>query len=97
MKTATIEIRLKPGAKNDAIDAAPDGVIAMRVTSPPVEGKANAHALKLIAEKLRIPKSSCRIIRGATARTKVIAIEGKDFDEVRKTLLDDAQASRLDA
>ncbi|MFW5774812.1 MAG: DUF167 domain-containing protein [Chitinivibrionales bacterium] len=73
---ATVTIRLKPGAKKNAIKAVSTDDISIWITSRPVEGKANAHLIKLLSKALRVAQSSCTIVRGETSRTKVVAIEG---------------------
>ncbi|MBD3391780.1 MAG: DUF167 domain-containing protein [Chitinivibrionales bacterium] len=77
-QSCKINVRLRPQAKRNAVSIDPDGNAAVTVTSPPVDGKANAHAIKLLAKTLGIPKSSCTITKGHTSRNKVIAIQGID-------------------
>jgi hypothetical protein len=78
----TVEIRLKPSAKRPGITVAEDGDVRVAVSSPPVEGRANAELIATLAKRLGVPKSSCSIIRGATARTKVVAVEGLTRQEI---------------
>ncbi len=79
---ANLTFLLKPGAKKNAIRAESADSIQVWITSRPVEGKANAHLIKLLSKSLRVSQSSCRIVRGQTARTKVVEIEGMDEKEV---------------
>ena len=78
----TIEIRVKPGAKNDCITIQNDGSVAVAVTSPPVDGRANEHVIKLFSKKLRIPKSSIEIIKGENCKSKVIKFEKLNLKEI---------------
>jgi uncharacterized protein len=80
--TTTIEIRVKPGAKNDCITLHNDGSFAVAVTSPPIDGRANEHVIKLFSKKLRIPKSSIEIIKGENYKSKVIKIENLNLHEI---------------
>jgi uncharacterized protein (TIGR00251 family) len=82
----TIAIRLKPGAKQDRIDAGEGAEIGIAVTSPPVEGKANTHLIKLLSKTLGVPKSSCSIIKGAGSRSKVVDVDGMETAEIRRKL-----------
>ncbi len=77
----TIDVLLKPGAKNNAIELAPGGGLRIRVTARPVDGKANAGLIRLLAKALRVPKSSLSIVKGTTSRAKVIAVDGLDSTE----------------
>jgi uncharacterized protein (TIGR00251 family) len=83
----TIAIRLKPGAKQDRITIGPNDEIAVAVTAPPVEGKANTHLIKLLAKKLGVPKSACSIIKGHTARNKVVRIDNVESSDIRSRLM----------
>jgi uncharacterized protein len=63
-------------------------VIAVAVTSPPVDGRANEHVVKLLAKQLGIAKSLIEFVKGEGSRRKVVAIGGMTGDEVRRRLID---------
>jgi hypothetical protein len=76
-----LRVRLTPRAGRAAVDGLaqlPDGrwTVRLRVAAPPVEGAANTALIDYLAEALRRPRSSLRIIAGATSRLKTVAIEG---------------------
>ena len=48
----------------------------VRVTAPPVDGKANKAACKLIADHCGIPPSRVQVVRGESRRDKVVRLEG---------------------
>ena len=48
----------------------------VRVSAPPEDGKANAALIALLAKRLRVAKSTVRIVSGKTARFKMIEVEG---------------------
>lgn len=58
----------------------------VRVTAPPVEGKANAAACKVVAAALGVPKGAVTVVRGHSSRDKQLAIEGLDGEEARERL-----------
>lgn len=95
---ARIRIRLQPRASANRILGERPGPIAtdreaaapmilVRVTAPPVEGKANAALIKLIAGKLGLAKSKVNLIRGETGRDKVLEIKGMSETDARRRLL----------
>jgi len=86
MKSCSIEIRLKPRAKKDQIQLSEDGTLEVSVTSPPIDNKANQHLIKLLADKLDLPRRSLEIIRGEHCRNKVISVEGLSGDEIIQRL-----------
>ena len=53
-----------------------DGALVVRVTAPPVEGKANAALCALVAARAGVPKSAVTVIRGQAARDKVLRVDG---------------------
>ena len=80
MKEPDLEIyvAVAPCAKaNSVSEATPEGgrrSFKVRVTAPPADGKANLLALALLARHLGIPPSSLRVVRGASARKKIVRI-----------------------
>jgi uncharacterized protein YggU (UPF0235/DUF167 family) len=50
--------------------------ITLRLTAPPVEGAANAACCAFLAAWLGLPKSRILVLRGETARRKVVRIRG---------------------
>ena len=77
-----VACRLTPKGGRDAIDgvtALSDGtaVLACRVRVAPEDGRANASLCKLIAEAAGAAPSRTRILAGAKARLKQVAVEGE--------------------
>jgi uncharacterized protein len=63
-----------------------DGAVVIRVTAPPVDGKANDALCRLIAKAAGVAPSRVTVVRGHTARDKVLAVEGVDPQELRAAL-----------
>lgn len=78
---------MQPRAKRDEIVSEREGVLVVRVTAPPVEGKANAALCALLARRLHIPKAAVTIVKGHGAREKVVRIEGMGRTDVQAALL----------
>lgn len=61
--------------------------LKVRLTSPPVDGAANAELIKLLAKKFGVSKSDVQIISGETSKTKRIKINNlsqSKFEEVTR-------------
>jgi uncharacterized protein len=69
-------VRLTPRGGANRVDGVVDGVLRARVAAPAVDGAANQALLRLIADALKVPRRDVRLVAGATARTKVIAVDG---------------------
>lgn len=63
-----------------------DGVLAVRVTAPPAEGRANAALERAVARALRIAPGRVRLVRGARSREKTLRVDGLDAAELRRRL-----------
>jgi uncharacterized protein len=81
-----IAVRVQPRARRDEIAGERDGVVLVRVTAPPVEGKANDAVRKLIAKRLRIAPSRVSVARGSSSRDKLIEVEDVDGPALRQAL-----------
>lgn len=66
---------MTPGADRDAVRVA-DGVVQLRVTAPPADGAANEAVLCLLAAALDRPRRDLTLLRGASARIKLIGLAG---------------------
>ena len=75
-------VRLTPRAALDQIDGVTDGILRARVGAPAVEGGANNALIRLIAEELGVPKTSVRIVAGASSRQKLVVVDGGDTDAI---------------
>jgi len=60
----------------------------VRVKVPPVDGGANEALVQLLAKTLGIRKGSVTLVSGATARNKIIEVEGLTAGELRTRLID---------
>ena len=84
---ADVQIRLQPRAKRDEVVGERGAAIVVRVTAPPVDGKANAALCALIARRVRVAPGRVAVLRGQTSRDKVVRVEGMPADAVRAALL----------
>lgn len=75
-------MRVRPRASRSGLVAvAGDGVVVVRLASPPVDGRANEETVALLADLLDVRKIGVRIVSGGRCRTKVVAVEGLKSDE----------------
>jgi uncharacterized protein len=69
-----MQVKVKPNAKVSQLIEAEDGSLIAQLRSPPVEGKANAELIQLLAEKFQVSRSQVRIYSGQRSRVKYIEI-----------------------
>lgn len=71
-----LDVRVIPRAARDELAGARDGRLLVRVSAPPVDGKANAAVCALLAKAAGVPKGAVSVVRGETARDKRVRIDG---------------------
>jgi uncharacterized protein (TIGR00251 family) len=86
MTSARITVRVTPRSGKDSIESGAGGVLLVRVTAPPDEGKANAAVCKVVAGALGVPKSAVTVVRGHTARTKALEVTGLTQEQAEERL-----------
>jgi uncharacterized protein len=69
-------IRVVPRASRCESAGFQDDALKLRITAPPVEGKANDACIALLAELLGVKKGQVAIIAGHSSRTKTVAVQG---------------------
>jgi uncharacterized protein len=75
--TATeIQVRLTPKSSRNEVSGREGEIYRIKVTAPPVDGKANEALVAFLAKKLGVAKGKIRIISGASSRLKRVRIEG---------------------
>jgi uncharacterized protein YggU (UPF0235/DUF167 family) len=79
-----VTVRVTPRAARNAVGPYEDGVLRVRVTAAPVDGKATVAVCRLLAEALGVPRRAVRVVSGDTARTKILEIDGADEDALRR-------------
>jgi hypothetical protein len=86
VERVSISIRVQPRARRDEIASIREGVVVVRVTAPPLEGRANDAVARVLAERLGVRAAAVKIVRGERARDKVVVIEGLSRAEVEQAL-----------
>ncbi len=83
---ATFAIRVQPRASRNAIQGEMGDALKIALTTPPVEGRANAAVIEFLAKILDVPRSSVTIASGETNRNKVIRVHGLSAAQVAERL-----------
>lgn len=71
-------MRVIPRAGRDELAGMRDGRLLVRVSAPPVDGRANAAVCALLAKAAGVPKRAVSVVRGESARDKRVRIEGDE-------------------
>jgi uncharacterized protein (TIGR00251 family) len=81
-----LRVRLQPRARREEIVGEREGAVLIRVTAPPVDGKANDALCRLIAKKAGVAPSRVTVLKGHTARDKTLDVDGVDIASLRAAL-----------
>ena len=73
-----INVRVTPRASKNVVMGRRGDSLAVKLTSPPVEGRANKDLVKFLAKMLGVSPSSVKIVKGETSRDKTLFVAGLD-------------------
>lgn len=77
--SSKLMVKVTPRAKSNEIsEVLQDGTLKIRLTAPPVDGKANKALTKFLSSILKIHESDIEIISGSKGRKKIIRVNGFD-------------------
>jgi uncharacterized protein (TIGR00251 family) len=82
----TLAIKLQPRASRTEIGEMSGPALRIKVTAPPVDSAANEALIRLLAETLGCSRGHVQLIRGQTARNKVVKILGLNAAEALRKL-----------
>lgn len=81
-----LTVRVTPRAAKDVVGPYEDGVLRVRTTAAPVDGKANAALCALLARTFGVRRRAVQVVTGTTSRTKIVEVEGLDEEGLRAAL-----------
>jgi len=79
-------VRLTPRSSANEIAGERSGAVLVRVTAPPVDGRANEALCRLIAKRAHVGVRSVSIVRGEGSREKLVRVQGMGEPELRAAL-----------
>jgi uncharacterized protein (TIGR00251 family) len=81
-----IQIKVLPRSARNQITENDNGVFRVKLTAPPVEGKANVALKQFLSKKLGVAKGSIKIVSGERSRQKSVLIHGLTLEEIHRVL-----------
>lgn len=81
-----LRVKVQPKASKDEFCEVMGECLKVRITAPPVDGKANQHLLKFLAKQFKVSKSQVILLSGETSREKRFRItQPKQVPEIIPT------------
>jgi uncharacterized protein (TIGR00251 family) len=81
-----LRLHVQPRAAANALAGLQGDALKLRLTTPPVDGKANKAVIAYLAKFFHLPKSALVIKSGQQSRSKTVCIKGADEQQVRTLL-----------
>jgi uncharacterized protein (TIGR00251 family) len=67
-------LKIQPKASHDQIAGLQGEQLKIRITAPPVDGKANSHLIRFLAKSFGVSRGDVIIETGQSSRNKVVRI-----------------------
>jgi uncharacterized protein (TIGR00251 family) len=76
-------VRVQPRARRNEIYGEWQGALRVRLSVPPVEGRANEALRRFLADCLNVPLGAVKIASGQRSRLKRVEVQGTRAEQVR--------------
>ncbi len=73
-----LNLRISPNASRSELIIDGD-IVKLKITTPPVDGKANKAVVEFLSKHFKVPKTSILIIKGETSREKTLLFKGENL------------------
>ncbi|MCL2790702.1 MAG: DUF167 domain-containing protein [Desulfobulbus sp.] len=81
-----LRLHVQPRAAANGLAGLQGDMLKLRLTSPPVDGKANQATIAYLAKLFHLPKAALAIRSGHQSRNKTVNIMGADGERLRAVL-----------
>ena len=71
-----VQVKVRPNARTSSFEEQEDGTFVANIKAAPVDGKANAELIALVARHFGVRKSAVGIKAGAGGRLKLVTVQG---------------------
>ena len=79
-----INLKISPNASKNEIIKTDEGLLKIKITAQPVDGKANKALIEFLSKSLKVPKTSIEILKGHTGKEKTLLIHSKNIEVIEK-------------
>jgi uncharacterized protein (TIGR00251 family) len=79
-------IRVLPRSSRCEIAGIQNDALKLKITAPPVEGKANEECIRFLSDTLGIKRNRISIIAGRKSKNKSVAINGLSREDIESII-----------
>ena len=81
----TLKIKVEPRSSKSGVVGPYGDALKVKLSSPPVEGKANKELIRVLAKEFGIPQKDVEIISGQSSKNKIVKLQGVNSINDRKS------------
>lgn len=85
--TLLLRLLVQPRASSNALAGLQGDQLKLRLTTPPVDGKANKAMIAFLAKICHLPKSAFSLKSGHQSRSKTLLVSGIEQQALQELLL----------
>ncbi len=74
-KDLILYVQIQPKSSKDEVVGILGENLKIKITAPPIDGKANEHLCRFIAKVFNVSKSQVSILKGETSKIKTLLIK----------------------
>ncbi len=71
-----LSVQLQPRSSKDEIVGPHGDALKIKITAPPVDGEANAHACRYLSQMFGLSRSNVTMHKGSRSKHKVFLLQG---------------------
>ena len=84
--SATFSVRVMPRSAREEVAGVSGGDVRIRLTSPPVENRANEDLVRFLSRALDVPRRRVELVAGLRGRRKIVQVQGMTRPEIFRRL-----------
>ena len=73
-----LNLKISPNASKNEMIKTDEGILKVKITAQPIDGKANKALIEFLSKQLKVPKSAFEIVKGQTGKDKTFLIRSKE-------------------
>ena len=81
-----LHLFIQPKSSKNEVVGIHNGEIKIKITAPPIDGRANAGLVEYLSDLFDVPKRDLTLVKGETGRHKTVDIAGIDIEAARLVL-----------
>ncbi|MGZ3768829.1 MAG: DUF167 domain-containing protein [Bdellovibrio sp.] len=81
-----IHLFIQPKSSKNEIIGPHNGEIKIKITSPPIDGRANEGLIEFLSDHFDVPKRNVVLVKGDTGRHKTVDLLGVDESKAKELL-----------